>query len=147
MVSVSAKSKTHRTAIARGRIVLPDAIFSLLRSHSFSKGDVLTVSRLSGINAAKQTGYLIPLCHPLNLDHVHVDLKLNEETNAVEIEAKVECEGKTGVEMEALTAVSLAALTVFDMCKSAGKGMVIEEIRLIEKSGGKSGYWRAEEEN
>ncbi|CAG8622086.1 970_t:CDS:2, partial [Paraglomus brasilianum] len=147
MVSVSAKAKTHRTAIARGRIVLPDAIFTLLRSHSFSKGDVLTVSRLSGINAAKQTGYLIPLCHPLNLDHVHVDLRLNEETNAVEIEAKVECEGKTGVEMEALTAVSLAALTVFDMCKSAGKGMVIEEIRLIEKSGGKSGYWRAEEEN
>ncbi|KAG9284244.1 hypothetical protein G9A89_002054 [Geosiphon pyriformis] len=146
MVNVNSKSVTHRTATARGRIIIGPQAFNLLRANSLKKGDALTVARIAGINAAKQTGHLIPLCHPLLLSHVSIELDLQEEKNALEIMARVESEGKTGVEMEALIAVSVAALTVFDMCKSAGKGMVIENIRIVEKTGGSSGTWRYEEE-
>ncbi|CAG8736491.1 13349_t:CDS:2, partial [Cetraspora pellucida] len=144
MVNVSIKSPTIRTATASGKIRVGREAFDLIQANLMKKGDVLTVSQIAGINAAKQTGYLIPLCHNLLLSHVSVDLKL-EQDYSIEIVAKVECEGRTGVEMEALTAVSIAALTVFDMCKSVSKNMVIENIKLLEKTGGKSGTWRSNE--
>ncbi|KAF0506691.1 molybdenum cofactor biosynthesis prote [Gigaspora margarita] len=144
MVNISVKTPTTRTATASGRIRIGREAFDLIQTNLMKKGDVFTVSQIAGINAAKQTGYLIPLCHNLLLSHASVDLKL-EQDNSVEIIAKVECEGKTGAEMEALTAVSIAALTVFDMCKSVSKDMVIEDIKLLEKTGGKSGTWRFKE--
>ncbi|CAG8640255.1 2803_t:CDS:2, partial [Dentiscutata heterogama] len=144
MVNISAKAPTTRTATASGKIRIGREAFDLIQKNLMKKGDVFTVSQIAGINAAKQTGHLIPLCHNLLLSHVSVDLKL-EQDNSVEIIAKVECDGKTGAEMEALTAVSIAALTVFDMCKSVSKGMVIEDIKLLEKTGGKSGSWRFKE--
>ncbi|CAG8567701.1 9262_t:CDS:2 [Racocetra fulgida] len=127
-----------------GKIRIGREAFDLIQANLMKKGDVFTVSQIAGINAAKQTGYLIPLCHSLLLSHVSVDLKL-EQDHSIEIIAKVECEGRTGVEMEALTAVSIAALTVFDMCKSVSKDMVIENIKLLEKTGGKSGTWKSKE--
>ncbi|CAG8576905.1 34857_t:CDS:2, partial [Racocetra persica] len=142
MVNVSIKTPTIRTATASGKIRIGREAFDLIQANLMKKGDVFTVSQIAGINAAKQTGYLIPLCHSLLLSHVSVDLKL-EQDHSIEIMAKVECEGRTGVEMEALTAVSIAALTVFDMCKSVSKDMVIENIKLLEKTGGKSGTWKS----
>ncbi|CAG8719631.1 2861_t:CDS:2, partial [Acaulospora morrowiae] len=141
MVNVSKKPSTIRTATACGRIRIGREAFNLVLANSLKKGDVLTVSQIAGINAAKHTGYLIPLCHPLLLSHVSVDLRMEERDYSVEITAKVECEGKTGVEMEALTAVSVSALTIFDMCKSVDKDMVIDNLRVIHKTGGKSGEW------
>ncbi|CAG8643457.1 13278_t:CDS:2 [Acaulospora morrowiae] len=141
MVNVSKKPSTIRTATACGKIRIGREAFNLVLANSLKKGDVLTVSQIAGINAAKHTGYLIPLCHPLLLSHVSVDLRMEERDYSVEITAKVECEGKTGVEMEALTAVSVSALTIFDMCKSVDKNMVIDNLRVIHKTGGKSGEW------
>jgi cyclic pyranopterin phosphate synthase len=140
MVDVSAKAETARTAIARGRIVMAPATLELIRAGQVGKGDVLGVARLAGIMAAKRTADLIPLCHPLMLAKVTVDL-VAAPPDAVEIEALVKVTGQTGVEMEALTAVTVAALTVYDMCKAADRGMRIEAVRLVHKSGGKSGTY------
>jgi len=139
MVDVSAKPVTERTATARARVVMQPATLALIRSGGAKKGDVLGVARLAGIMAAKRTAELIPLCHPLPITAVTVELTADPAANAVEIAATVRTTGQTGVEMEALTAASVAALTVYDMCKSVDRGMRIEAIRLTHKSGGKSG--------
>ena len=138
MVDVSPKAETARTATARGRIVMAPATLALIREGRAGKGDVLGVARLAGIMAAKRTSDLIPLCHPLMISKVAVDLEPQGD-DAIIIEATVSLTGKTGVEMEALTAVSIAALTVYDMVKAADRGMRIEDIRLVHKAGGKSG--------
>lgn len=138
MVDVSPKAETARTATARGRIVMAPETLALIREGRAGKGDVLGVARLAGIMAAKRTSDLIPLCHPLMISKVAVDLE-PEGDDAIIIEATVSLTGKTGVEMEALTAVSIAALTVYDMVKAVDRGMRIEEIRLVHKAGGKSG--------
>ena len=138
MVDVSLKAETARTATARGRIVMAPETLALIREGRAGKGDVLGVARLAGIMAAKRASDLIPLCHPLMISKVAVDLE-PEGDDAIIIEATVSLTGKTGVEMEALTAVSIAALTVYDMVKAADRGMRIEDIRLVHKAGGKSG--------
>ena len=138
MVDVSPKAETARTATARGRIVMAPETLALIREGRAGKGDVLGVARLAGIMAAKRTSDLIPLCHPLMISKVSVDLEPDGD-DAIVIEATVSLTGKTGVEMEALTAVSIAALTVYDMVKAADRGMRIEDIRLVHKAGGKSG--------
>jgi cyclic pyranopterin phosphate synthase len=138
MVDVSPKAETARTATARGRIVMAPETLALIREGRAGKGDVLGVARLAGIMAAKRTSDLIPLCHPLMISKVSVDLE-PEGDDAIVIEATVSLTGKTGVEMEALTAVSIAALTVYDMVKAVDRGMRIEDIRLVHKAGGKSG--------
>ena len=138
MVDVSPKAETARTATARGRIVMAPETLALIREGRAGKGDVLGVARLAGIMAAKRTSDLIPLCHPLMISKVSVDLE-PEGDDAIVIEATVSLTGKTGVEMEALTAVSIAALTVYDMVKAADRGMRIEAIRVVHKAGGKSG--------
>lgn len=142
MVDVSAKDETARVATARGRIVMEPATLAKIQAGQLGKGDVLGVARLAGIMAAKRTADLIPLCHPLALSKVTVDL-VPVEPDAVEIEATVKLVGRTGVEMEALTAVSVAALTVYDMCKAIDRGMRIEGIRVVLKEGGKSGRFEA----
>ncbi|HEX6118375.1 MAG TPA: cyclic pyranopterin monophosphate synthase MoaC [Dongiaceae bacterium] len=139
MVDVSDKAETERTATAKGSVVMQPATLALIKDGGVKKGDVLSVARLAGIMGAKRTPDLVPLCHPLALTSVHVDLALDEARNAVDITATCKLSGKTGVEMEALTAVSVAALTVYDMCKAVDKGMQITDIRLTHKSGGKSG--------
>jgi cyclic pyranopterin phosphate synthase len=138
MVDVSPKAETARTATARGRVVMAPETLALIREGRAGKGDVLGVARLAGIMAAKRTSDLIPLCHPLMISKVSVDLE-PEGDDAIIIEATVSLTGKTGVEMEALTAVSIAALTVYDMVKAVDRGMRIEDIRLVHKAGGKSG--------
>jgi len=143
MVDVSAKPETERVAIARGRVVMAPETLARIREGQVGKGDVLGVARLAGIMAAKRTSDLIPLCHPLMLSKVAVDLT-PAPPDAVEIEAMVKLTGRTGVEMEALTAVSVAALTVYDMCKALDRGMRIEAVRLVHKSGGKSGIYEGE---
>ncbi|MEA2754479.1 MAG: cyclic pyranopterin monophosphate synthase [Aliidongia sp.] len=143
MVDVSGKPETDRVATAAGRITMQPETLALIRDHAVEKGDVLSVARLAGIMGAKRTPDLIPLCHPLALSSVRVELKLAPEQDAVLIEATCRLVGRTGVEMEALTAVAVAALTVYDMCKAADRSMVIGEIRLTHKSGGKSGVWQA----
>lgn len=140
MVDVSEKPETHRLARARGRVLMAEATRDLLARKALPKGDVLTVAKIAGILAAKKCGELIPMCHPLPLTDIQVELTLSEQ--GIEIEASASCVGRTGVEMEALTAVSIAALTVYDMCKSADKAMTITEIQLIEKRGGKSDFVR-----
>jgi cyclic pyranopterin phosphate synthase len=139
MVDVGAKDDTTRIAVARGEIVMKPETLVLIRAGSIKKGDVLTVAQVAGIMAAKKTSELIPLCHPLPLTKVDVDLALDESLPGVRITATAKTIGKTGVEMEALTAVSVAALTVYDMAKAAEKTMKIQNIRLVEKHGGKSG--------
>jgi len=143
MVDVSGKPETARTATARGRVLMKPETLALIRDGRVKKGDVLQVARLAGIMAAKRTPDLIPLCHPLPLASVAVELTLNEADSAVEIAATVKLAGRTGVEMEALTAVSVAALTVYDMCKSVDRGMRIADIRVVHKAGGKSGEFSA----
>ena len=143
MVDVSAKGETERVAIARGRIVMAPETLALIQAGQMGKGDVLGVARLAGIMAAKKTSDLIPLCHPLALTKVTVDLTI-AAPDAIEIEALAKLVGRTGVEMEALTAVTVAALTVYDMCKAADRGMRIESVRLVEKTGGKSGTYKAD---
>ena len=143
MVDVSDKAETDRIAVARGSVTMAPETLERIRLGTIAKGDVLSVARLAGIMGAKRTPDLIPLCHPLALNSVKLDLSLAPERNAVEIEATCRLKGRTGVEMEALTAVSVAALTIYDMVEAIDRGMVIGEIRLIHKSGGKSGTWEA----
>ncbi len=145
MVDVGGKAETQRVAIALGRIRMNAATLAALRDGKTPKGDVLAVARIAGIMAAKRTGELIPLCHPLALDAVSVEFAFVEDgvEHGVEVRATASLTGRTGVEMEALTAVSVALLTIYDMAKAIDKGMVLGEIRLIEKRGGKSGDWRA----
>lgn len=146
MVDVSAKVETRRTAVAEGRVVMRPETLALVSAGTAGKGDVAGVARVAGIMAAKRTADLIPLCHPLALSRVALELDPEPEANALRIRATVATSGQTGVEMEALMAVSVAALTVYDMLKAAEKTMRIEGIRLIAKDGGKSGTFRAEEE-
>jgi len=147
MVDVGAKQETDRLARARAAVTMKPETLDLIRSGGIAKGDVLAVAQIAGIMAAKRTSGLIPMCHLLLLDEVGLDFRLDEQRSVVEIEAWVRNHGRTGVEMEALTAVSVAALTIYDMCKAVDRGMVIGEIRLAEKSGGKSGaYIRAGEQ-
>ena len=143
MVDVGDKASTSRVAIARGRITMAPETLALIMDGSAAKGDVLGVARLAGIMAAKRTSDLIPLCHPLALTKVKVDLVPVPAENAVDIEAMAKVTGQTGVEMEALTAVSVTALTIYDMCKAVDRGMQISDIRLAHKSGGKSGSYDA----
>src|SRR5690349_2630027 len=144
MVDVSEKSETERIATAKGAVLMSAETLRLIKSGGVKKGDVLTVAQLAGIMGAKRTPDLIPLCHPLALSSVTVELSLNEAKSAVEITATCKLKGRTGVEMEALTAVSVAALTVYDMCKAVDRGMVVTDLRLLRKSGGRSGNWEAE---
>jgi len=144
MVGVGAKAETEREAIAAGRVRMRPETLALLRAGDLPKGDVLGTARVAGIMAAKRTSELIPLCHPLLLTKVTVEFAFDEDASAVEITATVRCRGQTGVEMEALTAVSVAALTIYDMAKAVERGMVISDIRLLEKRGGKSGVWERE---
>ena len=139
MVDVSDKADTRREAVAGGTVRMKPETLRRIKSASVAKGDVLATSRLAGIMAAKRTSELIPLCHSISIGEVRVDFHLDESDSTVKITALVKSTGKTGVEMEALTAVSVAALTIYDMCKSVERGIVIEGIRLIRKSGGKSG--------
>ena len=139
MVNVGEKAETQRTAVAAGRVLVNRSTFELIRTGGCKKGDVLTVAQLAGIMGAKRTPDLIPLCHPIMISGVELKLELNETDCAVDILATVSCSGQTGVEMEALTAVSAAALTVYDMCKAVQRDMVIDRIRLLKKTGGKSG--------
>ena len=139
MVDITAKPDTHRKAVARGMVRMKAATFELLKRGRMAKGDVLAVAQLAGMMAAKQTPNLIPLCHPLLIGDINVEFNLNEKNSTVEITATVKSTGKTGVEMEALTAVAVAALTIYDMCKAVDRGIKIETIRLVSKSGGKSG--------
>lgn len=139
MVDIGHKDDTERTAVARGEIVMKPETLALIRDGQVKKGDVLTVAKIAGIQAAKRTSELIPLCHPLALTKVDVELSLDYSLPGVQIQATAKTVGKTGVEMEALTAVSVAALTVYDMAKAAEKTMKIQNIRLVEKYGGKSG--------
>lgn len=141
MVDVSQKNETTRVAVASARVFLGREAFHLVAKNQIAKGDVLTVAQIAGINAAKQTANLIPLCHNLLLSKVKVGLTLDQELQSVRIRAEVKTRGPTGVEMEALTAASVASLTVYDMCKAVSKSIVISEIRLEKKSGGKSGDW------
>ena len=139
MVDVGAKADTAREAVARGLVIMNPETLKLVAEGGISKGEVLSVARVAGIMAAKNTPHLVPMCHPLLLTHVEVDLRLDPDLNAIEITATVRTTGKTGVEMEALTAVSGSALTVYDMCKAVDKAMRIEKVRLVRKTGGKSG--------
>lgn len=143
MVDVSGKDETDRVATAEGSVVMQPETLRLIREGQVKKGDVLAVARLAGIMAAKKTPDLIPLCHPLALTSVTVDLTLDEKRSAVDIRATCRLQGRTGVEMEAMTAVSVAALTVYDMCKAVDRGMLISDIKLTYKSGGKSGTYGA----
>lgn len=142
MVDVGGKAVTVRSARAKGLIRIGEELARVLKAGTLEKGDAFTVAKTAGILAAKQTGNLIPMCHPLPLNVVEVELTLNEDDLTVEVEATASTEAKTGVEMEALTAASVAALTFYDMCKAVDKGMVIDRIHLAEKSGGKSGDYK-----
>lgn len=143
MVDVGGKDVTRREATAEGRVRMSADAFDLVRSNQVAKGDVLAVARLAGIQGAKRTAELIPLCHPLALDRVDVQLTLDDALPGVRVVATVATEGRTGVEMEALTAVSIACLTVYDMVKSADRAMTLEAVRLVHKSGGRSGDYSA----
>jgi cyclic pyranopterin monophosphate synthase len=145
MVDVSAKAETERVAIAEGRVIMQPATLDVVLKGNAKKGDVLGPARIAGIMAAKRTHELIPLCHPLNISKVDVDVLPDPKLPGVVVRATVSVTGRTGVEMEALTAASVACLTIYDMVKAIERGMRIESIRLIEKRGGKSGHWRAAE--
>ena len=143
MVDVSAKSETRRVARAEGRIVMQPATLARVLAGDNKKGDVIGIARLAAIQGAKRTADLVPLCHPLPITRVAVDFELDAATSTVHCTAQVETLGRTGVEMEALTAVQVGLLTVYDMCKAVDRGMVMDDIRLLEKQGGKSGHWVA----
>ncbi|HEY1980495.1 MAG TPA: cyclic pyranopterin monophosphate synthase MoaC [Xanthobacteraceae bacterium] len=145
MVDVSAKAPTEREAMAEGRVVMTRKTLDIVRRGDAKKGDVLGVARIAGIQAAKRTHELIPLCHPLPISQVEVDIALDAKLPGIVVKARVKVAGKTGVEMEALTAVSVACLTIYDMVKAVERGMRIEGIRLVEKRGGRSGHYRAQE--
>ena len=139
MVDVTGKPDTRREAVAKGVVRMKASTLALLKEKAMPKGDVLTVAQVAGIMAAKQTHNLIPLCHPLLIGDIQVELSLDEKNSSIEIKSMVKSVGKTGMEMEALTATAVAALTVYDMCKAVDRGMQIDKIRLVRKSGGKSG--------
>lgn len=143
MVDVSTKPETLRRAMASGQIRMMPSTFEKITQGDAKKGDVLGIARLAGIMAAKQTGSLIPLCHPIPLTHVNIDFELDPQHSVVKCVATTETIGRTGVEMEAMTAASVALLTIYDMLKAVDRGMIIESVRLLEKSGGKSGTWSA----
>lgn len=145
MVNVGDKQDTRRTAIAAGRVLVNKETLELIRTGGMKKGDVLGTAQIGGIMGAKNTPHIIPMCHSIMLSGVDIDFSLNEQDCAVEITATASCTGATGVEMEALTAVSVAALTIYDMCKAVQKDMVIDSIRLLKKTGGKSGDFIREE--
>jgi cyclic pyranopterin phosphate synthase len=144
MVDVGAKTETERIARAGGRIRMRAETLALIRTGDARKGDVLGIARVAAIQAAKRTGELIPLCHPIPLTRVAVEFRLDEAASAVECEVVAQTVGRTGVEMEAMTATAVALLTIYDMCKAVDRGMTVEQVRLLEKKGGKSGHWRAE---
>jgi cyclic pyranopterin phosphate synthase len=143
MVDVAAKASTHRVAIAEGRITMLPATLALIQQGTAKKGDVLGIARIAGIQAAKKTSDLIPLCHPIALTRVAVEFEVDTAANSVQCKATAECTGQTGVEMEALTACSVALLTIYDMCKAVDRGMSISGVRVMEKRGGKSGHFVA----
>ena len=146
MVDVGEKPVSQRVAVAGARVLVNENTFKLIKSGGMKKGDVLTVAQIAGVMGAKRTPDIIPMCHPILMDGINLELSLDEERLSVEIKAEVRCDGRTGVEMEALSAVSIAALTVYDMCKAVQKDMVISDIRLISKTGGVHGdYYREEE--
>lgn len=145
MVDVSAKAETSRMARAAGAIRMRAETVAAIRDNALAKGDVLAVARIAGVMAAKRTAELIPLCHPLPLTDVQVTLSLDASLPGVRVEATARTAGRTGVEMEAITAVAVTLVTVYDMAKSQDRGMVITEVRLLEKSGGRSGHWRSDE--
>ena len=142
MVDVGAKAETARRAVAAGRIVMQAETLLLIEQGGHKKGDVLGVARVAGIMATKRTADLVPMCHPLPLTHVAVEFEIDRDDQAIECTVTAETTGKTGVEMEALNGVQIALLTIYDMCKAVDRGMVIEAVRLLEKSGGKSGHWK-----
>jgi len=144
MVDVSAKPATERVAVAEGRVVMAPKTLALVRKGNAKKGDVLGTARIAGIQAAKRTHELIPLCHPLAISQIEIDITPDLKLPGVSVTARVKVSGKTGVEMEALTAVSVACLTIYDMVKAVDRSMRIEGIRLLEKRGGRSGHYRAE---
>jgi cyclic pyranopterin phosphate synthase len=144
MVDVGAKSETHRIAVAAGTIRMKPETLALIISGNAKKGDVLGIARIAAIMGAKRTSDLVPLCHPLPITRVAVDFEIDEPANSVHCRAQVETVGKTGVEMEALTAVQVGLLTIYDMCKAVDRGMVMTNVRVLEKHGGKSGDWTAE---
>ena len=142
MVNVGDKPSTHRVAIATGTIAMLPETYSIVEAGNHKKGDVLGIARIAGIQASKKTSDLIPLCHPLALTHVSLEFQLNPKTSSINCTVRAETTGPTGVEMEALTAVQVALLTIYDMCKAVDRGMVMGDIKLLEKSGGKSGEWK-----
>lgn len=142
MVDVGAKPNTQRTAVSEGFIEMLPATAQLISQGQHKKGDVLGIAKIAGIMASKKTAELIPLCHPLAITHVAVELSVDQKNNRVYCQATVKTNGQTGVEMEALTATQIALLTIYDMCKSVDRGMVIRTVQLLEKAGGKSGHWQ-----
>ena len=142
MVDVGEKKVTHRVAIASGRITMQEQTLQMILEKGHKKGDVLGIARVAGIMAAKRTSDLVPLCHPIPITRVAIDLRPDRDNSAIQCQASVETHGQTGVEMEALTAVQITLLTIYDMCKGVDRGMVMSEIGLLEKSGGKSGDWK-----
>lgn len=142
MVNIGDKSISHRIAIACGSISMREDTLVLIKEGGHKKGDVLGIARTAGIMGAKKTSELIPLCHPLALTHINIDLNIDETKSLIYCECRAETDGKTGVEMEALTAVQITLLTIYDMCKAVDRGMVMSGIQLLEKSGGKSGHWK-----
>ena len=142
MVDVGAKDETHRVAVTEGMITMEPETLSMIEQGHHKKGDVIGIARIAGIMASKKTSDLIPLCHPLALTHVSIDFRIDHGLPGVHCTARVETKGQTGVEMEALTATQVALLTIYDMCKAVDRGMTISGVRLIEKSGGKSGTWK-----
>jgi cyclic pyranopterin phosphate synthase len=143
MVNVGDKASTHRIAVAIGKISMLPETFKMVEAGTHKKGDVLGIARIAGIQASKKTAELIPLCHPLALTHVGLEFQLNTKNHCITCQVRAETTGPTGVEMEALTAVQVALLTIYDMCKAVDRGMVMSDIYLLEKSGGKSGEWKA----
>jgi cyclic pyranopterin monophosphate synthase len=143
MVNVGDKPNTQRIAIASGKITMLPETFNMIEAGTHKKGDVLGIARIAGIQASKKTSDLIPLCHPLALTHVSLEFALNKESSSINCQVRAETTGPTGVEMEALTAVQVALLTIYDMAKAVDRGMVMGDVKLLEKSGGKSGEWKA----
>jgi len=144
MVNVGDKAVTHRTAVAEGVITMAPETLRLICEGGHKKGDVLGIARIAGIMAAKKTADLVPLCHPLPLTHVDIDLQTDTDNNCVHCTVTAETDGKTGIEMEALTAVQITLLTIYDMCKAVDRGMAMHDIQLVSKAGGKSGDWQRE---
>ena len=142
MVDIAAKDATARRAVAAGRILMQPDTLRLIEAGGHKKGDVLGVARVAGIMATKRTADLVPMCHPLSLTHVAIEFEIDSEASAIDCSVTCETRGQTGVEMEALTGVQVTLLTIYDMCKAVDRGMVIDGVRLLEKSGGKSGHWK-----